>query len=246
MQTLVQNGTIKSTDTFNKATQDKAGYYLMMNKDPLRAKVMREYINNREGYKNGTVSKEVYERSRSNAAEQLSREWAILPSVSQGGKSYYWKDGNNKAGITLDKFYNMLDTAELPDLTNANKIHNMVNSPYNSASTQSEVSSSYSKVNKSNKGALSTILDNNNKNYSPVLSNAYATYNERIDNMSGEIDRSTKTEKTKELERIINASKSGDSNINKQTINTNNNYTSSVNKPSPIQRLFDNYLSNTL
>lgn len=117
MEAHVASGRVKLTDKFDAATQDKLAIWHATDKSKSRRAAVDKFAKDRAAYRAGQLSEQEYKASRDVLANSWAKEWAALPSPENGGKSHYDKKGGNHATVSLDQFYQALDTLDLPSST---------------------------------------------------------------------------------------------------------------------------------
>lgn len=117
MEAHVAAGRVKLTDKFDAETQDRLSIWHATDKSKARRAAVDKFAKDRAAYREGKLSEQEYKASRDVLANSWAKEWAALPSPENGGRSYYDKKGGNHSTVSLDQFYEALDTLDLPSST---------------------------------------------------------------------------------------------------------------------------------
>jgi hypothetical protein len=174
MEAHVAAGRVKLTDKFDAETQDRLAIWHATDKNKARRAAVDKFAKDRAAYREGKLSEQEYKASRDVLANSWAKEWAALPSPENGGRSYYDKKGGNHSTVSLDQFYEALDTLDLPSSTDQsiNKTDksklsdNSVNGSAISSGKDDEIDESVKDLRiKMSDGSIKTIRETGAKTY---------------------------------------------------------------------------------
>jgi hypothetical protein len=104
---MLDKGIVKKTDVFNAETQDKMAMALVK----IQVPQVFEWSKQMEQLKKqGKQNSPEYKKLRAKTASALARVWAAIPSPAKGGKSHYNGIAGNRATISMQGFYDLMDT----------------------------------------------------------------------------------------------------------------------------------------
>ena len=104
---MLDKGIVKPTDVFNAETQDKMAMALVKIQVPKVFEWSKEMEQLKQQGKQNTPE---YKKLRAKTASALARVWAAIPSPAKGGKSHYNGIAGNRATISMQGFYDLMDT----------------------------------------------------------------------------------------------------------------------------------------
>ena len=104
---MLDKGIVKHTDVFNAETQDKMAMALVKIQVPQVFEWSKQMEQLKQQGKQNTPE---YKKLRANTASALARVWAAIPSPAKGGKSHYNGIAGNRATISMQGFYDLMDT----------------------------------------------------------------------------------------------------------------------------------------
>lgn len=104
---MLDKGIVKPTDVFNAETQDKMAMALVKIQVPQVFEWSKQMEQLKQQGKQNTPE---YKKLRAKTASALARVWAAIPSPAKGGKSHYNGIAGNRATISMQGFYDLMDT----------------------------------------------------------------------------------------------------------------------------------------
>ena len=104
---MLDKGIVKPTDVFNAETQDKMAMALVKIQVPKVFEWSKQMEQLKQQGKQNTPE---YKKLRAKTASALARVWAAIPSPAKGGKSHYNGIAGNRATISMQGFYDLMDT----------------------------------------------------------------------------------------------------------------------------------------